>query len=265
MNKKLHWKSLGTGTTNLILIHGWGVNSKIWSILVQSQLYQHFKLHFVDLPGFGHSNQLLPMTLNDTAELLSVYIPKNSILLGWSMGGLIASKIALNYPQKIKGIISVCSSPCFIVRPNWPGIPKKIFLKFYNKLNINFDRTISEFITLQSHNTNYLEIKNLKQQILSQPYPTIYTLKKNLETIFKTDLRTKIKKLKIPMLRIYGSLDTFVPKKIREILDILWPKTKSITIAHASHIPFVSHQKEFYESIINFKNYLNTLKITCQK
>lgn len=257
--KKLNWNSVGTGSENLILIHGWGLNSKIWNVLIQqSNLKKQFKLHLIDLPGFGKSDKLSPITLNNITQLISSYIPNNSIILGWSMGGLIASNIGLKYPNKIKGIISVSSSPCFIERSNWPGISKETFLTFYNCLKKNFQKTISDFILIQALNSNYSTIKNIQKDILSQPNPTIYTLKKSLEIIFISDLRTQIKNLKVPMLRIYGSLDTFVPKKVCTILDKLWPKTLSTIIEQSAHIPFVSHTQKFCAIILNFKKYLNT-------
>ena len=255
--KKLYWNSIGTGNINLILIHGWGFNSKIWSTLIKSNFKKKFILHLIDLPGFGKSNKMPPMTLDNMIELLNLYIPDHSILLGWSMGGLIASAIGLKYPHKIKGIISVSSSPCFILRPNWPGISQQTLSKFYNQLNTNFRQSISNFIISQTKNSNIKDIENLIQKILSQPYPTTYTLKKTLEIIFLSDLRYEIKNLNIPMFRIYGSSDIFVPKEICNILDIMWPKTKSMIIKQSAHIPFVSHTQEFYKAIIKFINNLD--------
>ncbi|XBC38144.1 MAG: pimeloyl-ACP methyl ester esterase BioH [Buchnera aphidicola (Floraphis choui)] len=255
--KKFYWNTTGTGKTHLILIHGWGFNSKIWNMLL-SNLKTNFTIHLVDLPGFGKNNMFQFMNLNNTAKLLEKYIPNNSILLGWSMGGLIVSKIALLYPEKIKALISVASSPCFIMKNNWPGISKHKLSKFYYQLAINYEKTILNFITIQIIHLNHLneEIYLLKNNILTQPKPNILTLKKGLELLYSSDLRAEITKIKIPFLRIYGDLDTLVPKKIATVLDEKLPKTKSIIINKCAHAPFISNKNEFCSIILNFSKYL---------
>lgn len=258
---KLHWNKIGTGKIHLVLIHGWGFNSEIWNILF-SELHKNFKIHLVDLPGFGRNHELKFTNLKDTVQLLEKYIPNNSILLGWSMGGLITSKIALYYPKKIIGLINVTSSPCFITRPNWPGISKHQLLKFYYQLTENYQETISNFIKIQNINSKCLnqEIYTLKNLVLSQPKPTISTLKKGLELLYSSDLRKEMTKLNIPILRIYGSLDTLVPKKIATILDQQLPKSQHKIMYQCAHAPFISNKYEFCSIILKFSQNLHILK-----
>ncbi|XBC39701.1 MAG: pimeloyl-ACP methyl ester esterase BioH [Buchnera aphidicola (Chaetogeoica yunlongensis)] len=260
--KKLNLTSSKLNKVNLILIHGWGFNSKIWNTLIESKLLNmHFKIYTIDLPGFGNNSQILPMTLNHIAKLFLPHIPKKSILLGWSMGGLVTNTIGLNFPKKIIGIINISSSPCFIKRKNWPGITKESFFYFYNQFKKDFKNTIYNFLLLNAKNVNNIKIKSIKKNILRKPIPTITALKKNLKIIISSDLRFKIKRLNIPMLRIYGNLDKLVPKEICSILDKMWPNTQSIIINNSAHIPFISHLQEFLTIIINFKKYLNSKKM----
>ncbi|XBC37627.1 MAG: pimeloyl-ACP methyl ester esterase BioH [Buchnera aphidicola (Meitanaphis microgallis)] len=257
--KKFFWNTIGTGKVHLVLIHGWGFNSKIWNTLL-SELNTNFTIHLVDLPGFGKNNALQFMNLKNTAKLLAQYIPKNAILLGWSMGGLIISKMALSYPEKIKGLISVSSSPCFLIRPNWPGISKNTLLKFYCQLVKNYEKTIENFIRIQTINSKYLnkDTNILKKIVLSQPKPRMSTLKKGLELLYSSDLRKEITKIKIPFLRIYGSLDALVPKTIAKILDKKLPNSQSVIINRCTHAPFISDKYKFCSIILKFSKYLNT-------
>ncbi|XBC44324.1 MAG: pimeloyl-ACP methyl ester esterase BioH [Buchnera aphidicola (Schlechtendalia peitan)] len=259
--KQFHWNTIGTGKIHLVLVHGWGFNSEIWNTLLP-ELNTHFTIHLVDLPGFGNNHTFPPMNLKNTAKLLEQYIPHNSILLGWSMGGLIVSKIALYYPNKIKGFISVASSPCFITRLHWPGIVTHTLLKFYYQLIMNYKQTITNFIHIQPKNlqTHYKEICILNNNVLSHPKPKLSTLKRGLQILCHSDLRQEMKYIKIPLLRIYGSLDTLVPKSISEILDKQLPNTKSIIIQKCAHAPFISNKYEFSNIILQFSKYLNHLK-----
>ncbi|HXK00503.1 MAG TPA: hypothetical protein VNF93_01235, partial [Buchnera sp. (in: enterobacteria)] len=93
------------------------------------------------------------------------YMPKNAIWLGWSLGGLITNLIGLYYPKNIRAIITVASSPCFTIRPGWPGINPEILKNIYNSLNNYYEETIQDFIDSQILN-------------ISQPYQYISILKK---------------------------------------------------------------------------------------
>lgn len=42
--KKFCWNTIGTGKINIILLSGWGINSKIWFFITQKL---HFFLNFI--------------------------------------------------------------------------------------------------------------------------------------------------------------------------------------------------------------------------
>ena len=117
----LHIEKLGQGEP-LVMIHGWGMHSGMW-MQARDLLSEYFELHMVDLPGMGHSETLDVYNLHSVAEKIAEKIPSNAYMLGWSLGGLIATKIALMTP--IKKLILVGSTPCFVARDDWQqGMPK---------------------------------------------------------------------------------------------------------------------------------------------
>ena len=117
----LYWHTTGTGDRDLVLLHGWGLNAEVWQNIVP-RLSPHFRLHLVDMPGFGRSQGFGALTLADMAQQLLPQLPERAVLLGWSLGGLVASQIALAQPERVTALISVASSPCFTAHEDWPGI-----------------------------------------------------------------------------------------------------------------------------------------------
>lgn len=111
--KKFYWNIIGNGNIDIIMLNGWGFTSKIWFFIVQ-ELNEIFKFHLIDLPGIGINKNLPPLKIDEIIKVLHYYMPKNAILLGWSIGGLIANQLASLYPKNILGIINITSSPCFI-------------------------------------------------------------------------------------------------------------------------------------------------------
>ncbi|WP_422667428.1 hypothetical protein [Buchnera aphidicola] len=142
----------------------------------------------------------------------------------------------------------------FFKKKNWPGIKKEILQNFYNNLIINYHNTIINFLSFQNINLSYNvnELHKLKNILLSAPNPKSHALKNGLDILCTTDLREEMIFLKTPSLRIYGSLDTLVPKKITTILNHNLPNSYSVIIKNAVHIPFLSHKKQFISTIFNF-------------
>ncbi|WMY95403.1 MAG: pimeloyl-ACP methyl ester esterase BioH [Arsenophonus sp.] len=252
------WEKVGTGKQDIVLLHGWGLNSEVWRTIVKVEFSANFCFHFVDLPGYGRNHMFPPLSLEEITETIWKQAPKDSIWLGWSLGGLIASMIALKHPKEISGLITVASSPCFVQKNNWPGIKSIILQNFEQQLRLNFNSTIERFLELQILDTNSVDedINLLKILILKQPLPSSAVLKKGLNILQKTDLRKSLLTFKGPFLRIYGDLDTLVPKKISSIIDKWLPKSSSIIMKNAAHAPFISHPYNFVKLLIDFSDQL---------
>ena len=48
------------------------------------------------------------------------------MLVGWSLGNLVAQQIINDYLKKLKHIVLICSSPKFSRSADWPGIETKV-------------------------------------------------------------------------------------------------------------------------------------------
>ncbi|WKX26625.1 pimeloyl-ACP methyl ester esterase BioH [Tatumella ptyseos] len=249
----LYTQHYGQGIQPLVLLHGWGLNSQVWDFIL-TPLSPHFSITVIDLPGYGRSQPSDPLSLDEMASHIAPYIPSQSVVLGWSLGGLVAAQLAIDFKEKIKQLIFVASSPCFSERGEWPGITPQVLDNFQTQLATDFRRTIERFIALQSLGTENasLNTRTLKQSIIDQPQASLAVLNRGLSILQHDDLRQKISSIAAPTLRIYGALDSLVPRKSIALTDKLWPASQSIVIEHAAHAPFISHPQEFCEAIIKF-------------
>ncbi|RXW28289.1 pimeloyl-ACP methyl ester esterase BioH [Enterobacter ludwigii] len=249
--KTLWWQTVGTGNCHLVLLHGWGLNAEVWNC-INEELASHFTLHLVDLPGFGRSRGFGPMSLDEMAQQVLAAAPQNAIWLGWSLGGLVASQIALSRPERVSALVTVASSPCFSAQASWPGIKPDVLAGFQQQLSEDFQRTVERFLALQTMGTETArqDARALKQTVLSLPMPDVAVLNGGLEILKTVDLREPLSALTMPHLRIYGYLDGLVPRKVVPLLDSLWPESESQIIAKAAHAPFISHPAEFCSALI---------------
>lgn len=249
----LYWQTEGTGKTELVLLHGWGLNAGVWHG-ISSRLASHFRLHLVDLPGYGRSQGFGPVSLEAMADIVLTQAPARAIWLGWSLGGLVASQVALSAPQRVKGLITLASSPCFRAQDDWPGIKTEVLHGFQQQLHDDFQRTVERFLALQTLGTASArqDVRLLKSVVLEQPMPSVEVLNGGLDILRQADLRQPLASLTLPFQRLYGALDGLVPRKVAGLLDERWPHSSSLVIPKAAHAPFISHPAEVVEAITAF-------------
>ncbi|KGK00477.1 Carboxylesterase [Thalassotalea sp. ND16A] len=251
MAKQLQFHTQGSGFS-LVFLHGWGLNSAIFTPLAE-KLAKHYRVTTIDLPGFGQNSQLQvdDYSLDNISAMVAqclVTINQPSIIIGWSLGGLVATNIALHYPENISALVTITSSPFFVEQPNWPGIKAELLQSFHQQLSIDAHKTIDAFLKIQAMGSEHIrqDIKQIKALIKHYPEPTTTTLDQSLSLLETVDLRAKILALTQPMLRMYGRLDALVPKAMIGQMDKLLPDSDSYTFHRASHAPFISHSDEFY-------------------
>lgn len=250
---KLYRETIGEGDRHLVLLHGWGLNAEVWRYTAE-RLAPHFCLHLLDLPGYGRSENFGAMTLAEMAEIVLDGAPEKASWMGWSLGGLVASQIALTAPQRVEKLITVASSPCFAAQENWPGIRPEVLHGFQHQLSEDFQRTVERFLALQTLGSDSArqDARLLKSVVLGQPVPSVEVLNGGLEILREVDLRQPMTELSVPFLRIYGALDGLVPRKIVPLLDTLLPDSRSEIIEKAAHAPFISHPERFCEIVERF-------------
>ena len=204
------WQTKGQGNVHLVLLHGWGLNAEVWRC-IDEELSSHFTLHLVDLPGFGRSRGFGALSLADMAEAVRQQAPDKAIWLGWSLGGLVASQIALTHPERVQALVTVASSPCFSARDEWPGIKPDVLAGFQQQLSDDFQRTVERFLALQTMGTETArqDARAWKKTVLALPRPEVDVLNGGLEILKTVDLRQPLQNVSMPFLRLYGYLEVF--------------------------------------------------------
>lgn len=235
----LNIKSIGRGKP-LILFHGWGFDQTIWFDLAES-IQDRFHLFLVDLPGFGHS----PVMDWDVfkAHLLAS-LPDNFAVLGWSLGGLYATRLAAEETPHVTHLINVASSPRFINDRGWPGIEEKILASFYNNLIQDPRQTMMQFIELQLQTRDY--------KLRPDALPSLDGLQQGLEILAKWDLREMLRNLQCPACYMFGRLDAIVPRTLKHVMQTEYSHFDYVLFNKAAHVPFLSDKPMFIEELERF-------------
>jgi pimeloyl-[acyl-carrier protein] methyl ester esterase len=252
MSARLKVSTVGRGKP-LVFLHGWGVNSGIWQPLINI-IKDEFCITTIDLPGYGLNHQQLPTPYNlqNVATTVSPHIPENCILIGWSLGGLVAQCIATTHPEKLKQLVLICSSPKFSKSVDWPGIEPKVLDFFIQQLELDFSKTLERFLAIQAMGSANArqDAKIIKQAVQQYPHPSPVALAGGLDMLKKIDLRDQFKTLSIPCHMFLGRLDTLVPDKLALPAQQLNANVTIDIISYASHAPFISNTEQFAKRLV---------------
>ncbi len=245
----------------LVFLHGWGLNSGVWQPLIALFNKHHntrYQLITVDLPGFGSNStvEIEPYSLENICHHIAQTINQPAIYLGWSLGGLIATQMSLTYPDKVRALISVASSPFFVEQADdhWPGIKPTVLHSFHQQLSQDTVKTINGFLKIQAMGSPQIrrDLKQISQLVMAHSLPNEKTLTDALTLLSQCDLRTKLSEVNQPFLRLYGNNDSLVPKAVIEHVNQLAPASEKYTFHQASHAPFISHLDDFYQVLIRW-------------
>jgi len=251
----LYVERLGTGP-DLVLLHGWGMNGAVFDG-IKTELSKQFRLHIIDLPGFGYSADLgiEDPDLSSWLDLMLKALPERAHLLGWSLGGMLAIRLAFLYPERVLSLITVASSPRFVAEPEWPGVKPEVLTSFSAQLQADTHKTIERFLAIQALGSTSArdDVRILRERLQSRPAPLHQALRMGLSLLQELDLRAELTTLDIPSLHLFGRLDGLVPARV---LDV-WPRASaSNAVLHlfvdSSHAPFITETVEFIRVVSEF-------------
>lgn len=234
--------TLGRGP-DLVLLHGWGVNSDIWGHFAET-LAASFRVTLIDLPGLGRSEALQDMTLPAvTAALLAAAPAGSAHWLGWSLGGQLALAVAEQAPGRMLSLSLIAANPCFVRRDDWPcGMAQSQFNAFAESLGQDLRKTLNRFALLQTRGSRAAraELKQLKTAMNpAGPEGLAAALQ-----LLKSDLRPALAGLSCPAQLILGAEDPLVPRSLELQARVLNPQLDVKVLEQSAHLPFISHEEQ---------------------
>lgn len=247
----MHIEEHGSGP-DLVLIHGWAMHGGIFSPLTE-RLAAHFRVHVVDLPGHGCSHDELHFTVDDSARRIAAATPR-ALWVGWSLGGLVALRAALDQPAQVRGLALVASSPCFVRKPVWPhGVDASVFAEFSTELHARYRHAVERFLALETMGSAHAqtELRELKKIVFERGEPRAEVLADGLQALDGSDLRADLAHLAMPSLWMAGRRDRLVPPAAMQ-----WSATHArdgrYLEFNSGHAPFLEHADAMAAAVVAF-------------
>lgn len=236
----------------LTLIHGWGMHGSVWDAVMPG-LLKRFQVTVVDLPGMGRSP--LPNRQYDLDLLVEQVLqvaPKNSLWLGWSLGGMVAMRAATVAADRISHLITTATSPKFVSDEHWAeALAPSVLQQFMARFEEDAEGTLIRFLTLQAKGGERFkqDVTELRESLYLHGLPAQRALRSGLDILLTTDLRAELQQLSQPSLHLFGANDLLVPATVTAAITALQPQATTQVLAGTSHLPFITAPDRFIAAI----------------
>ena len=240
---------------DVVLLHGWGLHGGVWGPWLDG-LARVARVHVVDLPGHGYSPWPAGVaTLEALAQNVAAVVPEGSLLLGWSLGGLLALEIARQRAAHPAGLILICTTPRFVAGPDWPhGMAESLLRDFGERLRTDHARAVHAFLALQTLGDEHQQdtLRDLHAALGARPPPAQEGLACGIDILRQVDLRAAAAGIATPALVIAGERDRLTPPEAGAALARTLPAASFRLVRRAAHAPFLSHAAEVLGAVEHF-------------
>ncbi len=285
-----HWRELGMENKNpLLFLHGFGASSSHWRYNANYFANKGFRVFSLDLIGFGNSEQPGPKKIkkldnNFWAKQVAAFLKEvvdtqkngKAVLVGNSLGGLVALTTATFNPELVKSTIAAPLPDPALISNIKRKVPRSITLVrntlikiFYKILPLEIlipfilrTKLIDIAIQFAYHHSTKKD-KDLKKIIIE---PAKKKFAPRALRLMCIGMATRKDSLKapflleslisspnpIPILVVWGRQDQLVPLKIGTKISKQYPWLKLIVFENTGHCPHDESPSVFNEYVLDW-------------
>ena len=234
--------------TPLVFLHGVGGGHHAWELQLPYFGGLGYPSHAWDQPGYGHSQIVEPYDLEQVSAALARLIESLGdepvVLIGHSMGGLIAQEAYVRYPKLIKALALCFTSPAFASGSS--DFTKQFIAARIGPLDQGktMAQIAAQLIPAMGSSSK------LAIQIMSGVPSETYRKAVHLLTTF--DRRKDLANIKVPALLIAGSEDRTAPPAVMEKMAQKIPGAEYILLQGCGHLGPMDQPDAFNDALLFF-------------
>jgi pimeloyl-ACP methyl ester carboxylesterase len=213
----------------LLLLHGLGGSARWWSRNM-AELGTAHDVHALDLPAFGESHRhsrfrldRIPAQIVATMDRLGI---ERASLAGHSMGGLIAARMAADWPDRVERLVLVDAAFLSLDRGWWHHGPLLVLRATQPSLM----RTLAQDIG----RVGPIRLTEATRQLLASDWADL------------------LPRISAPTLVVWGELDSLCPPTVGRAIVERVAGARLVTIGRAGHNPMWEVPVAFNRVVLDF-------------
>jgi 4,5:9,10-diseco-3-hydroxy-5,9,17-trioxoandrosta-1(10),2-diene-4-oate hydrolase len=251
----MHVLEAGAGPA-VVFIHGSGPGANAYSnfsLNYTTIAAAGYRVVLPDLIGFGYSSKpvgidyTLDLFVTTCAELLDALDIKECVLVGNSLGGAVALRIAVDQPQRVRKLVLMAPGGIESREDYFkmPGIQKMVS----GFVGEGFDRAglrrLLELLTFDS--------RFVTDELVEQRLNILQTQPKDVLGRMKIpDLSSELGRVRCPVLGFWGIEDQFCPASGYEKILRSVPRSRFIMYSRCGHWAMIERSEDFNRNVLDF-------------
>ena len=245
--------TLGAGPT-LLVLHGIGGGNQAFAPQVESFAAAGYRAVAWDMPGYGHSAPIEPHTFKGLAQSCVALIEglqcPSVILLGHSMGGMVAQEVVARRPDLVNRLILCGTSPAF-GKPD--GDWQRDFIA-RRTAPLNAGQSMAEMaeaLVPQMIGPGALpEGVRLARHCMAQVSPATY--RRALQVLVTFDRKANLPNIHVPTLLVAGEFDKNAPPAVMEKMAEQIAGSRYAEMAGVGHLQNLEAPDQFDALVLEF-------------
>ncbi len=206
--ESIHYYEGGSSSgTPVLLVHGLGSRAEDWSNLMPQLKQSGFHVYAIDLLGYGRSARPTnaSYSIPQEAGIVEAFLKQKQIqkvdLVGWSMGGWVAARVALDEPDRI-GRLVLCDAAGIRFAPTFTVFD-------FEPTTIPAVRRLYRMLMPQGGDPPDF----LAEDMIRKFQSLNWVVDRSARSMFKGDdlLDGKLRSLTVPTLIVWGKQDHLIP------------------------------------------------------
>lgn len=247
-NQVVHYEVFGRGQPVLFL-HGWLGSWRYWFPTMEV-VAEQFRTYSFDFWGFGDSRrkrtqESIQAYSDQVIRFLDALGIDRVMLVGHSMGGMVALKTAITYPDRIQRVTTV-GAPIDGDSLSWllKLTDRPFFADTFARIPL-LRRQLFRFFLGETNDPAVNEV--IDDSVKS----SANTLRYAVSSMWRTDLRPELPRLRVPTLIVHGGRDDIVNPNQADLFDQV-PMAEVILMARSRHFPFLDEATIFNDVLLRF-------------
>jgi pimeloyl-ACP methyl ester carboxylesterase len=262
----LEFDDQGSGPA-MVFLHGWSLGKDAFS-KQRCELSDRYRVVVPDMRGHGHSKKFvegdgIDTLAGDLEQLLVELDLTDVILVGWSMGALVAWQ-TVEGPQRgrIRGIVTIDMVPRVLNGDGWQhGLRAGTHLYDIDidlsKMRDDWRAFTRAYVPMVFASGKAIERRELIDDMLELVGDNDIESMTNLwHALVHADFVDSVQELDVPTLITYGALSQIYTEDAAAWMDEHIPLSRRVCFNDSGHAPHLEEPEHFNQTLVDFADEL---------